>query len=315
MTYSTNYIKGKSIPMSITHTALMTAQRFANHQPTKAKKQRVYFNTLAVYTVNYYLQMMSIPTDLKASDSWNPAIRLCVDVADLMLIGLGHIECRPVDPASLQKDTHLYIPAEVSDERIGLIFVELDLQRCKATLLGFSKTVPFNSELPISQLQTMDNFLGYLEHLRSQSVKQSPVHMSQWAADVFAAGWQPVEHILDTAKAAHELGFRGTRIKRAKPIDLGGPFIAQLVVLIVELAPGTTLEKEITVEVQPTNTQAYLPEQFQVMILDEAGLSVMEAQARSANKNIQLRFGGAPGERFGIRLALGDVSAVEDFVI
>ena len=41
----------------------------------------------------------------------------------------------------------------------------------------------------------------------------------------------------------------------------------------------------------------------------------MEAQTRSSNKNIQLEFSGEVGERFSIKVVLGDVSVVEDFII
>jgi hypothetical protein len=41
----------------------------------------------------------------------------------------------------------------------------------------------------------------------------------------------------------------------------------------------------------------------------------MEAQARSADNYIQLQFSGMPGEHFSVKVALGDASIIEDFVI
>jgi hypothetical protein len=71
---------------------------------------------------------------------------------------------------------------------------------------------------------------------------------------------------------------------------------------------------KISVEVYPIGGQTYLPEALQLMVLDEKGEAVMQAQARST-KNIQLKFNGEPGERFGVKVALGDVSIAEPFLI
>jgi hypothetical protein len=51
------------------------------------------------------------------------------------------------------------------------------------------------------------------------------------------------------------------------------------------------------------------------MVLDEDGEAVIDAHARSDNKNIQLEFGGEPGDRFSVKVALGDVSVTENFVV
>jgi hypothetical protein len=51
------------------------------------------------------------------------------------------------------------------------------------------------------------------------------------------------------------------------------------------------------------------------MVLDIEGVSVMEAQTRNTNKNIQLQFSCEVGEGFSVKLALGDVSVIENFVI
>jgi hypothetical protein len=52
-------------------------------------------------------------------------------------------------------------------------------------------------------------------------------------------------------------------------------------------------------------------------VLDEAGVTCpeLQVQARSDDNWIQLEFSGEPGERFSLKLALGDVSITEDFVI
>jgi hypothetical protein len=87
------------------------------------------------------------------------------------------------------------------------------------------------------------------------------------------------------------------------------------VVLVVELIPETDRRRNILLQVHPTGDRTYLPPHLQLTVLDEAGLIFLEAEARSADNYIQLQFSGLPGEQFSVRVALGDTSVVEDFVI
>jgi hypothetical protein len=72
---------------------------------------------------------------------------------------------------------------------------------------------------------------------------------------------------------------------------------------------------DISVEVRPPSGQTYLPPNLQLMVLDDLEAAVMEAQTRSTNSYIQLQFSGSPGERFSVKVALGTVSVIENFVI
>ena len=321
MVYSINPTMAKSIPLSITQAALRTAQQFARLQPTAQKQQQVYLNTLAVSVVHDYMQMMAIPTDLNKSDSWNQTLRLAADVADLMLPGLGHLECRPVTAQSLDSSTTpiCYMPPEVPADRIGIVIVSLEPELQQATLLGFSRTV--ETTLAISQLQTVDDLLEYLEYLEPKIIQPLEplgiiVQLSRWLEQQFETGWQSVESLL-TTQTSLAWNFRAavTTVARAKPIDLGSQLMAQSVVLVVKLTPTAAVEIEITVGVQPNNGQTYLPAQLELAVLDELGVLVMVARANSANQNIQLQFSGKREEHFSVKLTLGDVSVSENFVI
>jgi len=298
-------VEEKSIPLSLTQSALQMARQFANQQPTQEKKEQVYLNTLAVCVVNEYMEMMDIPTELKASDSWNPAMRLYADVADLKLSQLGHLECRPIRSSNL-----CYIPPEVPDDRIGVVVVKLDLELEEAILLGFTKTAR-TGELSLSQLQTVDDLLEHLEHLeRNQDV----ANLNQWLQNIFEVGWQSVEEIL--APKAPGLAFRyRSGIARGKLVDLELQAQGQLVALVVALAPKNSVEIYIRVQVHPTGDQAYLPPNLNVKVLDEEGAAVMEARTKTANTHITLEFSAQLGERFSISLELGDSSVTENFVV
>lgn len=305
MINNTKKIEEKSIPVSITQAALRMARQFADQQPTQEKKEQVYLNTLAVCVVNDYMEMMEIPTNLRASDSWNPAMHLYADVADLKLTGLGYLECRPV-----REGTLCYIPPEVPDDRTGVVVVKIDAELQEATLLGFTKTVR-TGELSISQLQTVDDLLEHLDRLERN---QDEVSLSQWLQNIFEVGWQSVEEIL--APKAPLLAFRYRhRVTRGKLIDLGIQLPGQAVALVVTLTSETEVQIHIKVQVYPTGEQAYLPPNLTLKVLEGEGVAVMGARTGSANTHMTLEFSARLGERFSVRVELGDISITDNFVV
>jgi len=304
MMYSIKNIEEKSIPMSITQAAFRMARQLADQQPTQKKKEQVYLNTLAVCVVNDYMEMMEIPTNLRASDSWNPAMHLYADVADLKLTGLGYLECRPVREGAL-----CYIPPEVPDNRIGVVVVKIDAELQEATLLGFTKTVR-TGELSLHQLQTIDDLLEYLDRLEHN---QDEVNLSQWLQNIFEVGWQSVEEIL--APKTPSFAFRRYFITRGKLIDLGIQRLNQSVALVVNLRQKTKTEIEIQAQVQSTDEQAYLPPNITLKALNEEGTAVMEAHTGSATTLMRLEFIAQLGERFSLRIEVGDISITENFVV
>lgn len=154
-----------SIRVPITTAFRAQAQAFANEQPLPEKAAQVYRNTLAVLAMREYLQWQDYDTDLTQSDSWNAATRTCGDVADLMIAGLGRIECRPVETGDL---TSLPLPPEVWHNRIGYVLVQLSEDFREAVLLGFVR--PFDPEDPleavsVAELESLDALMDYLYRL------------------------------------------------------------------------------------------------------------------------------------------------------
>ena len=165
---ATQKLKQNSIFLPLTYQSRLIAEMFASEQPTLSKKRRVYLNTLAVCVVNNYMQMMGVPTELKRSDSWNPVMRLCFDVADLKLTELGHLECRPIRPVSSNKpDIALCrIPEDLPNGRIGFMIVEINEVQREAHLLGFAKAVESEDLLlSTADLSQMDEFRKHLKEL------------------------------------------------------------------------------------------------------------------------------------------------------
>lgn len=296
------------------------AEQFKRQQATPEKGEQVRLNTLAVSFVNFYLECMGFETDLENSDSWNPVQQTLMDTAALCLKNLGNLECRPV----LANAQFVYVPPEVQSNRIGYVVVQIHASFREATILGFVKQVT-TQLLPLTQLQPLEDLLEYLEDLsqveqvqltaRSPILLKNPVNLKQWLDNIFEVGWQEISSVLDLQLPETEWSTRSASASRGKQIDLGRQTITQSVVLVVALHPENSQETDIIVEVHPTSGQTYLPPNLQISVLDFKGAAVMEASSRNTNKNIQLQFSAESGEHFSVKLALGEVIAIEDFAI
>lgn len=194
-----------------------TALSFAQQQPTHEKATQVYRNTLAVLTVKHCLDRLDIPTELTASDCWNPFSRLAMDVADLHVTGLGRLECCPIS----QKEPCCYVSPDSLEDRIGYLVIQLDQPYQEATILGFSPSAnsgpahqpvtrfrrrlsfspSVSSErLLLQQLQPLEALLIHLEWLQQAPHSQQQTHLSQWLhnlAEIGDSAWQTIEALME----------------------------------------------------------------------------------------------------------------------
>ncbi|BAY26641.1 hypothetical protein NIES2100_64570 [Calothrix sp. NIES-2100] len=301
------------------------AQAWSRQQGTPGKSQQVFFNTLSVSFMNFYLECMGFETDIEASDSWNPVEQTLMDVADLLIKNLGKLECRPV----LENAQFVYVPPEVQSNRIGYVAVEISASFQSAKLLGFVKEVSIDN-LPINQLQPIDNLLQHLEFLELQTNQllpqnwdlshQNTVELQKWFENIFASGWSTIESILSTETAWQ---FRSGEeevkkyVERAKLINFGIKANRGTVGIVVKVShdENNCDEMKIIVELHPINHQEHLPDFLHVMILDEEGTAVMEAKAQKEHKKITLEFNATVGDNFSVKIALADVSIIENFAV
>ncbi|MBX9253925.1 DUF1822 family protein [Desmonostoc muscorum CCALA 125] len=322
MNNSTYQLDDFTLTLPISQTARITAQQFANQQPNSQKAEQVRLNTLAVWVVNDYLQMMDIPTDLAAGDSWNPIMRLCGNVADLEVPSVGRLECRPVH----KHQQICSIPPETWEERVGYLVVEFDESLQEAKLLGFVPSVATET-LPLRQLQPLEAFIDHIAQLR-ESPLASLVNLSQWFAGIFETGWQTVESLWNLPELRPAYAFRSIETvelnalnepelftKRAKLIDLGIQILNHPVMLIVEISPEKNQQTSIHLQLHATGSQIYLPPGVHLTVLDSSGAVFLDAQSRKSDNYIQLQFRGEPTEEFSVRVALNGTSITEHFRI
>ncbi|NJM95090.1 MAG: DUF1822 family protein [Acaryochloridaceae cyanobacterium CSU_5_19] len=264
-----------ALSLPITRTGRLQAQAFQQQHPQPEKAEQVYWNTLAVWVVKDYLNLMQIPCDLEGSDSWSPLMQTVADQADLAISGLGRLECRPIFPGQ----TTCHVPPEVWSERIGYVVVMFDPTERQGHLLGFTPTVA-TAELPCQSLQPLDALLVHLNELVAarQSTAQTNcsllyTNLNQWYQGLFEQGWQAVESLVPKPSSALAYNFRSimdlaasslnhqpVRVKRAKIIDFGAPMPDLSLVLALNLLESAASDlQSICVQAFPLQEASRLP--------------------------------------------------------
>jgi len=305
--------------------AHLQASQFAAAQRTPQQGKKTYLNTLAIYAVHQYLKWLQIETDLIQGDSWHPVKRALFDVADLVLPGVGKLECCPV----LLGETRVVLPIEAMQDRVGYVLVQFGENLQEAQILGFIRATDLPDTvdaIAIADLYPLDHLLDLMPEVSAAIVRSNVrrINLSQWLQNTFDAGWQSLETWLGSNDSlAFSLRTQSSErtIQRAKLIDLGLQLGNQAVILLVAIAPdqqetGTEPEAEILVQVHPVPGEPHVPPNLQLQLLDESGETLQTVRSRERDNYIQLkRFQGISGECFDIQLMLGTTTLTETFVI
>jgi len=156
---------------------------------------------------------------------------------------------------------------------------------------------------------------------------ESLVNLSQWLNNIFDAGWQTIEEVLAPPQAQLAFNVRSAiqiqknsldklaqEVERVKLLSSELKQEGNSVALLVGLIPEKSPTIDISVEVYPTAGKNELPEDMELMILDDSGKAVMQAQARNS-QTMRFNFSGEPGDFFGVKVVVGDISFTEAFVV
>lgn len=300
------------------------AQQYSQLQSSASKAKQIYLNILAVCSVNFYLNCLSIETNLPESDCCNPLLLKFMDVADVLLPGLGQLECRPVMPNA----ENLEIPPDVHSDRIGYFAVRLSHSLQQAAIIGFTSTA--FSQIPLTKLRSLEEFPLYLEQFKQQQSKshsESPTvatlsvtKLTDWLEGMVEAGWQTVETLINQNSlqplVLRDMEQLETKVKRAKAVDLGMQLGNGAVVLALMLTTQPDETINILVQIYPNNGTRYLPNNLRLEMLSDSGKVLQETVASSLNNYAQLRrFSGEVGDRFSIAITLDGVTVKENFVL
>ena len=302
---------------NVSWSAHIQAEKFRSYQSQGSKAKQVYLNTLAVSAVNSYLNLIGWSTSLEQSDSWNPVLQTMMDVADLQIPSYGKLECRVI----LSGQDKVAIPPEVWTERIGYVVVMLDKSLNKATLLGFMRQVN-QAELPLSQLESLAKFPGYLsQQKRAATVKAAS--LSSWFSGALDRGWQqPNELFTPPATINFRSQSELAKLSAKKPIsEVSRVKLVQLgtdpeytIALILNIQPQSKAEFDVSIAVCNHQFNNYLPEGLELVIVDQTNRPVMIAQANKT-ETIEFCFSGKLGESFSVEISLDEQVKVENFMI
>ena len=143
-----------------------------------------------------------------------------------------------------------------------------------------------------------------------QATPEKRVNLSQWFEGVFAAGWERVTVGSDPERIRYAV-----RTEGSKRIYLGDHSIILLVNLTWEREMTRERENLVTIwlRVYPRE-ETCLPLNLKLLVLE--GEEVFQkVTARSADNRIQCQFDAEPGDKFDVRLVLGNATVTETFVV
>jgi len=140
------------------------------------------------------------------------------------------------------------------------------------------------------------------------------IYVRQMYENLFGEGYQPVALVLTRSQRNRSRSPNQENresVERAKLIHLGAN---QSVNLAIQLTPKDE-EIDIEIWIYPSGDAVYLPVGLQVTVLDEFGHPVpkLQQQTGSTDNAIRIPFSVESGERFSVKLLLGDVSVTEIF--
>ena len=293
------------------HASLYCHSLFNDNDEDSPKFKSLYLNRLAIYGVSQYLQQAGLATKMSRVETKDikndeTVMQLLTDAADVVVPSYGRLECRPLE---IQDDV-MVVPKEVWSDRIGYIAVQFNEDLSEAVLLGFVKRVK-TTQVAFSELQSLDDFFPYLARIK----QQAPVQLGEWFKDKFQEQWQSIESVLQPhqyqpaiarARDSSTVNIR----ERGRLVFLGenGPKVS--VVLSVE----QTSEYGYTMAVAFCPPEGfYLPGDIQLTILDDQEQAVWDVYTRDDNEKIEMKFKGETGDRFAVRMAVGEISMTEFF--
>lgn len=151
--------------------------------------------------------------------------------------------------------------------------------------------------------------------------------LNQGFENDFESGWQAIDDLLAQSPACLNFLLRSPQtrgfslsqdraiFRRCKSIDFGIQVSSAPTILLVELRKSELNRVEVCLQVHPADGRAYLPPHVQFSVKDRTRQQRRQTQSRQADRYIQLRLVGDPGDRFSATRSLNDRSVAEEFAI
>lgn len=311
-------MKNTSFTVVLDRTAHHWAKTFAGQQTTIGKGRRVYLNTLAVCAVQQYLKIVC-QLQLKPGDVWSLSHQAILDVADLVVPGLGKIECRPVLPG----EQEVIVPIESIDDRIGYVAVQFNEELSSVELLGCTQHLLSGSIL-LDQLLPIESLIDWV------MTNNYTTNLEAILTGIFNNGWESVSSLItNTTKLdSRDPALRSmtTALSQApfesihnftagKMIDLKVRIGSIALLLLVGLAKEPDGRIKVRVRLYSAGAEIHLPSDIQLVLQDDSGQVKSRVQYPQPMNFIQLNyFRLESGTQFNIQVVLGNHSVLESFV-
>ncbi|MBU6228325.1 MAG: DUF1822 family protein [Cyanobacteria bacterium REEB459] len=308
----------QKITIPLDQTGFEQADRLSSQQPTLEQGKRVYLNTLAVWAVHTYLGWLGIESEPSWGDSGHASLATVMDGADLVVPGVGRLECRPVLPGMAS----FTIPLEASFDRIGYVAVQFHDSLEFVDLIGFLEPLPEDAPALEPPLVYLDDLLP-LEALLN--VLHPVNRLRQWLDSTFdAAPWQPTASLVAATRSAASTQKQRTmplpsadqRMSRGKIIAMGEVPQQSVILALEVIAMAEDAQSlEVRVQIYPHREANQLPRQLRIAILDQVGTVLSEATTGDEERFIKLELVGCqPREYFSVCLTLQGKSVIEEFI-
>ncbi len=140
------------------------------------------------------------------------------------------------------------------------------------------------------------------------------MNLSQWLLkkfdDAIEFGWQDSAEAIRLAPAFRHRQSETVKVVKQIPVS-----DKQAVILEAGLTSSENHEVSVCFRVYPVAGQKFLPENLMFALLSDSGEILKHAKVEGNKDIIMQELKGLPGEQFDIRIALGDISITEHFVI
>lgn len=143
-----------------------------------------------------------------------------------------------------------------------------------------------------------------------------PVVLSQWLKGIIEPTWEVVKKLSDNENV--NLACRSqnnSNIRCKKSYNLGIHIDSNSVELIVKIEPTQNQgEMNVHLEVKPSKNKPFVPPGLKLILLENSNV-LDEVEARNADIFLQRDLTGNIGDSFSVKLELGNISIIENFII
>jgi len=277
------------------------AEEFKSSISNLIRANQVYLNTLAICAVQQWLKDIGIATDWTECDSNNFMIREIKDIADLEIVGVGKLECRPI----LSGETRVHLPPEVIHNRIGYILVEVDTKNWEAKLLGFYPSSQSES-ISVEQLQPLKSVINIIYPPKQKEV---PHDVLAWIETTLNKMCDSVEAIFkDNSNSQRMIPLLGYRTVESSRIGYQGiineiNIVASSSIKVTKILGINKDSKFINIIFDVTSTDANIciPKGLEVQALNQDNEVISTLKAGDNHSNLRLKFRCEFAEPFTVK--------------